>query len=551
MAMKRVSATSGVARVKTEYPAEGIKKVSSATTAVRARRAALGELSNKENLASRSGNVGGDTKADVKKAVAAPSRPTALARRNTRQVPETTDAPIEDVKRPALNRRATSTKTVNIQQEGAAVTRPRQTRMATTERLATTSTNIPKRAGLKRTHTATSVNESKTTKPPALSKNRVERDEQDDVDHEPSSKRQRTSSPGHLEDTDVEGNVAPKKLFSRKLATTAEYDDALDEEPMIDPASDVSETNGRDPRVVVDMDVDDEDDPTMVLEYQEDIFEYMRDLEYKLMPNHKYMDDQPNLKWEMRGILTDWLIEVHNKFRLLPETLFLAVNIADRFLSARVVSLSKLQLVGLTCLFIAAKYEEVICPSVSNFLYMADGGYTDEEIIAAEKYVLTTLNFDLSYPNPMHFLRRVSKAEGYDIQSRTVAKYLMEISLVDERFLNIEPSRLAASATWMARLVLGRDEWDATLTHYSGYEEKELLEAAQMYLDYILDQEYPQHDAFMKKYSARKYMKAAPYVRQWAESQWPWAKAEELEHDEIQILVDERGPLKMYRGLRR
>lgn len=277
--MKRVSATSGVARVKTEYPAEGIKKVSSATTAVRARRAALGELSNKENLASRSGNVGGDTKADVKKAVAAPSRPTALARRNTRQVPETTDAPIEDVKRPALNRRATSTKTVNIQQEGAAVTRPRQTRMATTERLATTSTNIPKRAGLKRTHTATSVNESKTTKPPALSKNRVERDEQDDVDHEPSSKRQRTSSPGHLEDTDVEGNVAPKKLFSRKLATTAEYDDALDEEPMIDPASDVSETNGRDPRVVVDMDVDDEDDPTMVLEYQEDIFEYMRDLE--------------------------------------------------------------------------------------------------------------------------------------------------------------------------------------------------------------------------------------------------------------------------------
>ena len=171
------------------------------------------------------------------------------------------------------------------------------------------------------------------------------------------------------------------------------------------------------------------------------------------------MDDQPNLKWEMRGILTDWLIEVHNKFRLLPETLFLAINIADRFLSARVVSLSKLQLVGLTCLFIAAKYEEVICPSVSNFLYMADGGYTDEEIIAAEKYVLTTLNFDLSYPNPMHFLRRVSKAEGYDIQSRTVAKYLMEISLVDERFLSIEPSRLAASATWMARLVLGRDEW--------------------------------------------------------------------------------------------
>ena len=177
------------------------------------------------------------------------------------------------------------------------------------------------------------------------------------------------------------------------------------------------------------------------------------------MPNTDYMEQQPHLKWEMRGLLTDWLIEVHHKFRLLPETLFLAVNLVDRFLSARVVSLAKLQLVGLTCLFIAAKYEEVICPTVSNFLFMADGGYTDEEILSAEKYVLTTLEFDLSYPNPMHFLRRVSKAEGYDIQTRTLAKYLMEMSCVDYRFLGYTPSHLAAAGVWLARLILERSEW--------------------------------------------------------------------------------------------
>jgi G2/mitotic-specific cyclin 1/2 len=90
---------------------------------------------------------------------------------------------------------------------------------------------------------------------------------------------------------------------------------------------------------------------------------------------------------------------------------------------------------------------------------MADGGYTDEEILSAEKYVLTTLEFDLSYPNPMHFLRRVSKAEGYDIQTRTLAKYLMEMSCVDHRFLSYPPSLLAAAGVWMARLVLDRPEW--------------------------------------------------------------------------------------------
>lgn len=93
----------------------------------------------------------------------------------------------------------------------------------------------------------------------------------------------------------------------------------------------------------------------------------------------------------MRGILVDWLVEIHTKFRLLPETIFLAVNIIDRFLSQRVVSLVKLQLVGVTALFVASKYEEVVCPSVSNFLYMTDGGYQDDEILKAERYILNMI----------------------------------------------------------------------------------------------------------------------------------------------------------------
>lgn len=158
----------------------------------------------------------------------------------------------------------------------------------------------------------------------------------------------------------------------------------------------------------------------------------------------------------------DWLVEVHHKFRLLPETLFLATNIVDRFLSARVVSLAKLQLVGLTCLFIAAKYEEVVCPSVENFLHMADGGYEDEEILQAERYVLSTLQYDLSYPNPIHFLRRVSKADNYDISTRTVAKYFMEIACVNHDLLGVAPSLLGAAGIYLARVCLDRGEWVST-----------------------------------------------------------------------------------------
>lgn len=136
-----------------------------------------------------------------------------------------------------------------------------------------------------------------------------------------------------------------------------------------------------------DLDVVDMDDPLMVSEYVVEIFDYLREQELLTLPVPDYMDRQKELHWKMRGILIDWLVEVHQKFRLLPETLFLAVNIIDRFLSLRVCALPKLQLVGITALFIAAKYEEVMCPSITNFIYMADGGYKDDEILKAEQYV--------------------------------------------------------------------------------------------------------------------------------------------------------------------
>jgi len=177
------------------------------------------------------------------------------------------------------------------------------------------------------------------------------------------------------------------------------------------------------------------------------------------MPNPNYMEMQKDLAWKMRGILTDWLIQVHSRFRLLPETLFLCVNIIDRFLSARVVSLVKLQLVGITCMFIAAKVEEIISPSAANFLYCADSSYSETEILQAERYVLKTLDWNLSYPNPIHFLRRISKADQYNVQTRTIAKYLMEIQCLEWRLISAPPSVLAASSVWFARLILGREDW--------------------------------------------------------------------------------------------
>jgi hypothetical protein len=74
----------------------------------------------------------------------------------------------------------------------------------------------------------------------------------------------------------------------------------------------------------------------------------------------------------MRAILVDWLIEVHLKFKLKSETLFLTVNLIDRFLERQKVSRNKLQLVGVTAMMIASKYEEIYPPQIGDFAYITD-----------------------------------------------------------------------------------------------------------------------------------------------------------------------------------
>lgn len=137
----------------------------------------------------------------------------------------------------------------------------------------------------------------------------------------------------------------------------------------------------------------------------------------------------------------------------------MAVNYIDRFLSVKIVSIGKLQLVGATALLLAAKYEEINCPSIQEIVYMVDGGYTQEEILKAERFMLSMLNFELGWPGPMSFLRRVSKADDYDSEIRTLAKYFLEVTVMDERFVASPPSFLAAGAQCLARTMLGKGGW--------------------------------------------------------------------------------------------
>merc|ERR1719253_1774158 len=110
------------------------------------------------------------------------------------------------------------------------------------------------------------------------------------------------------------------------------------------------------------------------------------------------------VKEKMRAILVDWLVEVHSKFKLMPETLYLTIELLDRYLAKSPVRRVKLQQVGVTCLFIASKYEEIHPPEIRDLVYITDRSSAREDIIETEIEILNTLGFEISKPTIYHYL---------------------------------------------------------------------------------------------------------------------------------------------------
>lgn len=109
--------------------------------------------------------------------------------------------------------------------------------------------------------------------------------------------------------------------------------------------------------------------------------QFLACLQLKRRPTTTYMESvQSDINPMMRSILLDWLVEVGQEYRLTSDTLFLAATYIDRFLSLVDVKRNRLQLVGVTSMLVAAKYEEIYAPQVEEFCYITDNTYTREQV---------------------------------------------------------------------------------------------------------------------------------------------------------------------------
>lgn len=247
-------------------------------------------------------------------------------------------------------------------------------------------------------------------------------------------------------------------------------------------------------------------------DYQSDILEYLKEAEVRFRPKPDYMRKQPDINGNMRTVLVDWIVEVCEEYRLNTETLYLAVSYVDRFLSMMSVVRSKLQLVGTSAMFIAAKLEEIYPPDVADFVYITDDTYTKKQVLRMEQLILRALSFDMSAPTPHVFVNLYAVMENLSEPVRHLAMYLCELSLLySTPFLQYLPSRVAAAALAYARLLLNYEGrmWTRGMELMTGYE---LAHLQQVICELsAVHEKCPQmvQKAIPEKYRAAKYNEVA------------------------------------------
>ncbi|XP_073045918.1 LOW QUALITY PROTEIN: G2/mitotic-specific cyclin-2-like [Primulina eburnea] len=236
---------------------------------------------------------------------------------------------------------------------------------------------------------------------------------------------------------------------------------------------------------IVDIDAADVNNDLAVVEYVEEMYSYYKSAENESRPPHAYMDSQPEINEKMRAILIDWLIQVHYKFELSPETLYLTINILDRYLSATTASRRELQLVGMSAMLVASKYEEIWAPEVNELVGFSDNTYSNKQVLLMEKRILGKLEWNLTVPTPYVFLVRFIKASMTDSDVENMVYFLAELGMMNYATLMYCPSVIAASAVYAARSTLNKTPlWNETLKKHTGFQEPQLMDCAKLLVSF-------------------------------------------------------------------
>lgn len=253
--------------------------------------------------------------------------------------------------------------------------------------------------------------------------------------------------------------------------------------------------------------------PQLITELASDIYKNMCSEESRLKVSPTYLtevQDKTEVKDTSRAFLVEWIIDVHRKFRLVPETLYVTVFLIDRFLSLKQIKKNQLHILGVTSLLISTKYEEIYPPELKDLLSVSENKFTRKEVLAMERDMLLTLQFDVTAPSSYRFLERYYKLGVTEDRTFFLAQYIQEISLLDASLLQYKPSEIAAASLILAHKCLKkRDIWINDMETATGYSAAHLAPVVEDIKGFVLEVNPKFLTTLKYKFSKPEYQQVA------------------------------------------
>ena len=250
--------------------------------------------------------------------------------------------------------------------------------------------------------------------------------------------------------------------------------------------------------------------PQSVAEFAPQIYKHLQQEEEQHLYPEVFMKNQKEVTEKMRAYLVDWICELHSKFKLWQETLYVTVGIIDKFITKTTDFNKKdLQCLGITALHVAAKYEEIYPPELKHILRVTDNALSKPAVLALEFQILQTLDFNLTFPSILRFMERYARVAQLNEKTQMLAQYFCDTCLLDCTLMRERPSKLAAVAVYAAQRVMKGNQvnvWNATMTKNTGYKEEEIRGMAIDLLQFVKSVEQSSLQALYKRYSLPKFM---------------------------------------------
>lgn len=255
--------------------------------------------------------------------------------------------------------------------------------------------------------------------------------------------------------------------------------------------------------------------PQLSREHQRTIIDHLITTDTKCGLEKDYMASQADINGKMRAILIDWLVEVCVKFELMQQVLPQTVMLIDRYLQTTQTQRTKLQLVGVACLMIIAKFEEVYPPMLKDYLSVCDNAYTKAELLKMESEVVQKLGFQLIQPTALGLLTAYQGCLQTELKNYYFAQYILEVALLDLASLRHRPSVLAAAAMFFVNKIFKHKEgWPTAHQTVTGYQEEDLKLAAKDLFVILQRSENGDLQAVCRKFGTSEYLEVSSYTVQ-------------------------------------